>query len=314
MAPGRSTAMSARVHAYLDETRLFSEAGDGQPAGGNFLVRSGQLCAHVRRSPSKDTAGEDALGVFRVGDRCWVLAVADGVGGQAGGRDAALAALAAMGDALASIGGDPQRMRGAVLDGIERANAAVLALGGGAATTLAVAEVGEEYIRPYHVGDSAVLLVGQRGRLKLQTVPHSPVGFAVEAGLLDATEAIHHELRHVISNVIGSADMRIEVGPELPFAARDTLVLASDGLFDNLFVEEVVEAVRCGELGAAMGRLEGQVAARMRGPAVHNGRLLPSKPDDLGVLLFRRHSPVSARDWRMHEPATRDWLSTADAC
>ncbi|MCC5860780.1 MAG: protein phosphatase 2C domain-containing protein [Gammaproteobacteria bacterium] len=305
--------MSVSVKTYLDETRLFSESGDGRPAGGAFLLRSGQLCAYVGRSPQKDTAGEDALGVFRVGDRCWVLVVADGVGGQAGGREAALAALAAMGDALGSIGGDPQRMRGAVLDGIERANAAVLALGGGAATTLAVAEVGEDYVRPYHVGDSTVLLVGQRGRLKLQTVPHSPVGFAVEAGLLDATEAMHHELLHVISNVIGSAEMRIEVGPEMPFAARDTLLLASDGLFDNLFVEEILETIRCGELGVAMRNLQGKVARRMCGPGLHNGTLLPSKPDDLGILLFRRHSPVSARDWRMHEPATRDWLSTDDA-
>lgn len=301
--------MSAPVPAFLDETRVFSDSADGGPAGGSFLTRSGQLCAHVARGPHKATAGEDALGAFRVGDRCWVLAVADGVGGQAGGRDAALAALAALADTLASIGGDPARMRGAVLDGIERANAAVLALGGGAATTLAVAEVGESYVRPYHVGDSSVLLVGQRGRVKFQTVPHSPVGFAVEAGLLDASEAIHHELLHVISNVIGSAEMRIEIGPELPLASCDTLLLASDGLFDNLFVEEIVEIIRCGPPARALERLRARTALRMRGPSEEDGIRLPSKPDDVGILLFRRHSPASARAWQGHEPATCDWLS-----
>ena len=49
-------------------------------------------------------------------------------------------------------------------------------LGAGSATTLAVAEVVGQTVRTYHVGDSPIWVFGQRGRLKLQTVPHSPVG------------------------------------------------------------------------------------------------------------------------------------------
>ncbi|MGI9590762.1 MAG: PP2C family protein-serine/threonine phosphatase, partial [Myxococcota bacterium] len=79
-----------------------------------------------------------------------------------------------------------------------------------------------------------ILLIGQRGRVKLQTVDHSPVGFAVEAGLLDADAALHHEDRHIISNFVGGADLRIEMGSGLHLAERDTLCLASDGLADNL--------------------------------------------------------------------------------
>ena len=33
----------------------------------------------------------------------------------------------------------------------------------------------------------------------------------------------------------------IDVGPPVRLAARDTLVVASDGLCDNLLVEEIVE-------------------------------------------------------------------------
>ncbi len=85
-------------------------------------------------------------------------------------------------------------------------------------------------LRCYHVGDSELLAVGQRGRIKQRVVPHSPTGFAVEAGLLDEDEAVRHDQRHVLFNVIGSLDMRVEVGPALELAARDTVLLASDGL------------------------------------------------------------------------------------
>ena len=68
-------------------------------------------------------------------------------------------------------------------------------------------------------------------------------------------DAIHHEARHVISNVIGSDQMRIEIGPPIEMAPRDTLLIASDGLFDNLLPEEIVEAVRSGPLEEAVGDL-----------------------------------------------------------
>ena len=103
-------------------------------------------------------------------------------------------------------------LRDAILNGFEDANGAVQALGIGAATTLAVVEVKENIVRPYHVGDSMILVVGQRGKIKLQSVPHSPVGYGVESGLLDEKEAMYHEERHLVSNVVGSPDMRIESG------------------------------------------------------------------------------------------------------
>src|SRR5690606_2144872 len=109
-------------------------------------------------------------------------------------------------------------------------------------------EIQNGVIRPYHVGDSAILLTGQRGKLKMQTIAHSPIGYAVEAGLMREEEAIHHEERHVISNVIGSDQMRIEIGPPVEMARRDTLVLASDGLLDNLLPSEIVGYVRSGPL------------------------------------------------------------------
>ena len=163
---------------------------------------------------------------------------------------------------------------------------AVIDLGVGAATTLALAEIQGDRVRPYHIGDSQVVIVGQRGRLKAQTISHSPVGFALEAGVLDAREAMHHEDRHIVSNVIGTAEMRIEFGALQKLAVRDTVLLGSDGLFDNLHLSEIVEWVRKGPLHAAMHRLVDACRQRM----VVTDAEHPSKPDDLTVVAFRRRA------------------------
>ena len=128
-----------------------------------------------------------------------------------------------------------------------------------------------------------MLLFGQRGRLKLQTVSHSPVGFALEAGVLDEDEAMQHAERHVVSNVMGSPEMRIEVGAARRLAQHDTAVVASDGLFDNLHTDEVVEMARTGTPAQAARSLV--KAARGRMQRERSDR--PSKLDDLTLILFR---------------------------
>jgi serine/threonine protein phosphatase PrpC len=82
--------------------------------------------------------------------------------------------------------------------------------------------------------------------------------------------------------------MRVEVGPAVQLAARDTVLLASDGLFDNLYSDEIVAAIRTGPLVAAADRLVERVQARMKGADKSDK---PCKPDDLTVVLFRPHKP-----------------------
>lgn len=249
----------------------------------------GEVAVVSARSPVGEGANQDAAALFALGGSRAVLAVADGVGGARAGAAASSTALRNVEASLPTDPGDD--LRGAILDGIERANRAVIELGTGAATTLALVEVDAGWLRPYHVGDSAILLVGQRGKVKLQTVSHSPVGYAVESGLIDQDEAMHHADRHLISNMVGSSDMRIEVGPKLRLSSRDTLLLATDGLFDNLLAAEIVEYVRKGPLEKAADVLLATSRQRMAQP--ENGH--PSKPDDLTFVMFR---PVATRKRR----------------
>lgn len=244
----------------------------------------GDVCVRSLRSPDKQTENEDSAAVIQLGDDSLVLAVADGVGGSVGGREASNAAVRTLSRVLTKLPDETPQLRPAILDAVDEANKAVLGLARGAATTLVVAEIDAKRLQSYHVGDSELLAVGQRGRIKRRVVPHSPTGFAVEAGLLDENEAVHHDQRHVLFNVIGSTDMRVEVGPALQLAVHDTVLLASDGLFDNLFVNEIVDTIRSGPLAAAADRLVERVRTRMDGEGAADQ---PCKPDDLTIVLFR---------------------------
>ena len=149
-------------------------------------------------------------------------------------------------------------------------------------TTLAVVELDDGIARPYHVGDSGIVIMSSRGTIKFQSVSHSPVGYAVEAGVLDANEARSHEDRHLISNVVGSPDMRIEIGSAFPLAQQDSILIASDGLLDNLDPGTLIEIARKGPLGKSTLSIANIACQRMQA----NGTQ-PSHPDDLTCLLYR---------------------------
>ncbi|MCC6907659.1 MAG: protein phosphatase 2C domain-containing protein [Phycisphaerales bacterium] len=246
----------------------------------------GQVQYASVRSPGKATDNEDALAILPVDRQRSVLAVADGVGGRTGGADAAELTLEVLARSVAAVGEDESALRTAILNGIEAAQAAVLALGIGAATTLALVEIDGNLVRPYHIGDSEILVIGQRGKIHFQSISHSMVAYAVEAGMLCPDEAVHHKDRHIISNAIGLTDMRIEIGPAIRLQARDTVLLATDGLFDNLYPAEVIERVRRGPLDRAVAALAELALSRMMEP----GANMPSKPDDLTLIAFRQQT------------------------
>lgn len=271
----------AKDAAALERAKLYTGSNMDQPDV--HLVAGRRIAVLSQRSPHKETANEDSAAVIPWGQNAVVLVVADGLGGAALGEEAS--ALAVRRIRLTLSQADPQfvLLRSAILNAIEAANRDVLDLGRGAATTLAVVELVGDTMRPYHVGDSGILAFGGRGKLKLQTTAHSPVGYAVEAGLIDESDAMHHVDRHVVSNVVGANDLRIEIGSEKKLALRDTVLLASDGLFDNLHQGEIVETARKGPVGKACGALQSTARQRMTEPT--DG--VPSKADDLTIIVCR---------------------------
>ncbi|MDX1514613.1 MAG: PP2C family serine/threonine-protein phosphatase [Gammaproteobacteria bacterium] len=252
------------------------------PAGGQAVVLSA-------RSPDKESANEDSAAIIDAGNGAIVLAVADGLGGQPGGDQASAIAVRELRNCVHAARKEPTSVREAILDGFDRANRAIIGQGNGSATTLVVVEVDERHARSYHVGDSGLLVCGGRGKIKLETIAHSPVGYAVEAGILSAKEAIQHEDRHIVSNVVGDPSMHVGMSSPLRLRPRDTVVLASDGLFDNFHAWEIVEFVRRGSLSDGVHTLASRCRERMTRPSDTR----PSKPDDLTIVAFRRPRTAS---------------------
>jgi len=244
---------------------------------------SGVCIAHTQAAPYKrESSGErneDELLVHHVGDESALLAVADGLGGQSFGHEASALVKKCLQDAIANHGEAGTSLREPILDALERCNNLLLNRGDGAATTVAVAEIQGRVVRPYHVGDSSILVIGQRGRVKFQSISHSPIGLGIEAGLLDEDAATQHDERHWILNYLGSSEMRIEVGAPMTLARFDTLLICSDGVTDNLTIPTIAEVIRKGPLSDAMQRLNELSQDSMLSTNGH--------PDDVSIVLYR---------------------------
>lgn len=276
----------------IDEVVLLDGASEADRREGG--VAGGEFVAYTCPAPDKASVNEDTLAVVPYGPAATVLVIADGAGGLPAGKRASHEAVTTLVRSLQVSCQETMLLRTAILNGIEAASAAVRDLGNGSATTLTVMTVEGLTARAYQVGDSEAMVVSQRGRLRLQTPVHSPTGLAVEAGFLDQREALHHEDRHLVSNFLGTADTRIDVGAAVRLRPRDTVLVASDGLMDNVHAEEIIERIRVGSLADAAKRVIELARERMAGHAADQ----PSKPDDLSLILFRkpyfrRASPAS---------------------
>ena len=244
----------------------------------------GRAVVYSARCPGKTTPNEDSVLVMMTDAGVLVLAIADGCGGFAAGNMASRVAIEAVAE---RVNGAPagEHLTATVLAAFTQANRAVLDLGVGAGTTLSILTVEGRTVQAYHAGDSPILVTGQRGRIKLHPVAHSPTAYAMQSGQITEAQAMVHVDRHIITNMVGSMDMHVEVSSPAQLAPRDTIVLASDGLSDNLRLSDIVEITRKGDLETSIETLVHRCDERMASASVSADR--PGKPDDLSVILYR---------------------------
>lgn len=185
-----------------------------------------------------------------------LAAVADGMGGQAGGGTAAQMAVdhlaAAMGRAKSDHLYLAEVFRRACLHIAERGKAEPELEGMG--TTLTAALVGDGRVEWAHVGDSRLHL-WRRGRLLVITRDHTAAAFMVEEGMLAAEEAERHPARHMLFDCLGCGECEPDSGI---FAAEpgDVLLLTSDGLHGAVAQQEIERVLaRESDLGRALAGL-----------------------------------------------------------
>lgn len=181
-----------------------------------------------------------------------LFAVADGMGGHAGGEVASQIAIETL---KAEFQSDPTA--DGLVHAIQQANAAVwqrahdnAELHGMGTTTTAAALVemdGEQVIEIAHVGDSRAYLL-RDDELEQLTDDHSLVEDLVRSGRLSPEEAENHPQRHIVTRALGHGDGEageIEVDTVMvsPFRG-DRLLLASDGLTNEISDDQIASILR----------------------------------------------------------------------
>ncbi len=243
----------------------------------------GQLAFYSNSYPGYSESNGDSLGFLYLGEKKSVILLADGAGGTPGGNQASGFCLEIILNSIQSSHKEGRSLRECILDGIEKANSELLEKRNGACTTLCVLEIEGRVVRPYHIGDSTILVVGQKGKRKLKTIPHSPHGYAVESGLLDESDMPDTIHQVEVSNLLGTKEMRIEMGRSYRCLPRDTILISSDGITDNIGSEEIENIIRKGSLVNCSQTLADMARHNMDNPPAN----INPKPDDYSLILFR---------------------------
>lgn len=155
--------------------------------------------------------------------------VADGAGGQPKGKYASYVVA----NVVRQITSEP------VLSRIEQANQGVTDLKVGARSTLALVEIEDSFARFYTVGDSEIIHWNSAGRTLFSSTPNSPAGLRVEAGALSQEESLYDPERHVVLSLMGDDLIKINCTNGLEIKKRHTILVGSDGLFDNISHREI---------------------------------------------------------------------------
>jgi serine/threonine protein phosphatase PrpC len=100
----------------------------------------------------------------------------------------------------------------------------------GMGTTVTIAYSVGSRLFVVHVGDSRCYLLQGR-ELHRVTHDHTLIAEMISRGALQPEEAVHHRLRHIITNVVGGHDLGVKVEcHRIELEADDILLLCSDGL------------------------------------------------------------------------------------
>lgn len=193
-----------------------------------------------------------------------IFAVADGMGGHAGGQLASAIAV----DRLRELVGRDDVTTDTLLTTVEQANAAIVARAradaevAGMGTTLTGVCLGSVGGSPhwfvFNVGDSRVYRI-QSGRALQLTVDHSEVAELVAAGRIAAADAGSHPLRNVVTRSLGSDPAPIADVFVVPADEGDTFVICSDGLTTEVPDADIATVVEQ-NAGSAQAAAEALVA------------------------------------------------------
>ncbi|MCO4755064.1 MAG: hypothetical protein KC478_11325 [Bacteriovoracaceae bacterium] len=241
-----------------------------------FNYKNGTLWLYTHPS-HWDKPMEDAIVTVSRDENLVAAFLSDGMGGHVGGDKAVLAmfdSVKAIFDSKSASKNDREN----VLDAIELADRKIKDLKTGAGATIVAFEIGAEFVRSYHAGDSVSYVLGSRGKLKYLSMEHSPRGHALESGLVHE-DNVHKYIKddHEVSNGLGFEPMSLEVSQKIELNNQDLLFLSSDNMPKNFTEEEIVDFIATGEFDKRMEIFHQAMQAKIE----------DVKKDDTSIALFK---------------------------
>ena len=239
--------------------------------------------AYSNHTPER-TWNEDSLALLAMEPQTVILAIADGAGGHNHGREASRQVIREV-LTLDSPQSQPSSAgwrSHEIIDSFDRANERVRELGGGACTTLNLVEINGRSFRCYHSGDSKAVVVGRKGKLKYQTINHGILELGLQCGFLQPDREENLDYRNLVTNMVGSRDTTLEVSALHQLDRYDMILVASDGLFDNLPPAEICTIIQ----GQTVERASAALVERARQCMSEADTNDQYKIDDLSFILI----------------------------
>jgi len=176
-----------------------------------------------------------------------LFVVADGMGGHVGGQVASTIAIQTIDQYLALPQSDAVKPGELLQQALYKANSEIYHRAQtqqfyGMGTTLTAALFCQNILHIAHIGDSrAYLLRGQS--ITLLTQDHSLVNELFQSGSLTLEEAQNHPQRNILTRALGTKEQPQADLFSVPVQSGDMLLLCTDGLYNQVQAEEILQVV-----------------------------------------------------------------------
>ena len=198
------------------------------------------------------SVNEDCFGILEIGAEACLYTVCDGIGGNAGGKEASALALSSFSDFILTqmrslsheewnnlpLAQIKRIMRAAAVDASRHVRAAALAkpalAGMGSTLVSALVTPSRAYI--LNVGDSRLYTVSENGVEKI-TRDHSYIQYLIDVGRISTEHARELNIQNYITQAIGAYDHVDGDFCALDLSTLDHstyLLLCSDGLYSTV--------------------------------------------------------------------------------
>lgn len=220
-----------------------------------------------------DSINEDSLFIIEK-DNSFIFGVSDGAGGHPKGADASDEATKSITENFLKTDSPD------FIEMFNLANQKVLDLKVGARCTLSLGYIQDNFFSCHSTGDSEIIYWNANGKEIYSNIPHSEVGYLIESGALEQEESLDDPNRYLVANLIGDSAIRIESTSKMEVKKGHTILIGSDGIFDNISHQQLTEIIAKGSFEESFKELISI--------CISQDPQSWKKPDDISFVVVRK--------------------------